>query len=388
MTETRRVRVGDVMKLERRPVDVSSQTEYREIGIRSFGRGIFHKDPVDGLELGSKRVFWIKPNDLVLSNVFAWEGAIALASIEEEGMIGSHRFMTYVPADEALDITWVSWFFRSEHGLELIRAASPGSAGRNRTLAIEKFENIEMPLPPLTIQLSAAKTIGLIATGVTKVAVAREEADNLRQALAVSLCTRADRATDELEADGWRRVTLGDVMRENTTKRLVEPGETYRIAGVFSFGKGLIDRGYLSSEDTKYKTLNVLGRDDVVLSKLGAWEGAVGVVGPEFDCAHVSSEFPTFEIDKSQLLPSFFAGVTRSPAFWSAIDDATKGSMARRKRITPQRFLALGLLLPTMEYQQSTVLRLATINEVSAVHGNELSRVEALVPATLNALLG
>ena len=48
-----------------------------EIGVRSFGRGIFHKEPIDGTALGNKRVFRIEPGDLVLSNVFAWEGAVA-----------------------------------------------------------------------------------------------------------------------------------------------------------------------------------------------------------------------------------------------------------------------------------------------------------------------
>ena len=47
----------------------------------------------------TKRVFRIEPGDLVISNVFAWEGAIAVASDDEAGTIGSHRFMTFVPAD-------------------------------------------------------------------------------------------------------------------------------------------------------------------------------------------------------------------------------------------------------------------------------------------------
>ncbi len=40
--------------------------------------------------------FAIEPGDLLFSNVFAWEGAVALAGDAESGLIGSHRFMTYV----------------------------------------------------------------------------------------------------------------------------------------------------------------------------------------------------------------------------------------------------------------------------------------------------
>ncbi len=147
-----RVRVGDVLALQRRSVDVDPLAEYIEIGVRSFGKGVFHKEPITGADLGAKRVFRIEPGDLVISNVFAWEGAVALATQAERGTIGSHRFMTFTPTSDAIDSAWASWFFRSEPGLERIRKAPPGSAGRNRTLAIERFENLIIPLPPIEEQ--------------------------------------------------------------------------------------------------------------------------------------------------------------------------------------------------------------------------------------------
>lgn len=156
------VRVGDVLELRRRAVEVDPSAEYREVGVRSFGRGIFHKEPIAGIDLGSKRVFRIEPGDLVISNVFAWEGAIAVASEAEEGMIGSHRFMTFRPKDDRADTAWLAWFFLSEPGLELIRRASPGSAGRNRTLAIERFENLEIRLPPIGEQRSVAARLDIL----------------------------------------------------------------------------------------------------------------------------------------------------------------------------------------------------------------------------------
>ena len=51
-----------------------------------------------------------------------------------------------------IDVDWARWFFLSEAGLELIRRASPGSADRNRTLAIDRFEALEIPLPPIDEQ--------------------------------------------------------------------------------------------------------------------------------------------------------------------------------------------------------------------------------------------
>ncbi len=105
-------RVGEIMTLVRRPVDVSPDGLYHEIGIRSFGNGVFHKPPVSGEELGAKRVFfYIQPGDLLFSNVFAWEGAVALAAETEAGKIGSHRFMTYRVDTEKADPRYLLRYF-------------------------------------------------------------------------------------------------------------------------------------------------------------------------------------------------------------------------------------------------------------------------------------
>ena len=89
------VSVGEVLQLQRRWITLHPTETYRQIGIRSFGRGIFHKAPVQGSALGNKRVLRIEPGDLVFNNVFAWEGAVGVAGKEETGKIGSHRFVTY-----------------------------------------------------------------------------------------------------------------------------------------------------------------------------------------------------------------------------------------------------------------------------------------------------
>jgi type I restriction enzyme S subunit len=154
-----RVRVGDVLALQRRAVAVDTSQTYREIGTRSFGRGIFHKEPISGVALGNKRVFEIHPGDLIVSNVFAWEGAIAVAGSSEQGCIGSHRFMTFVADPQGADPRYVCYFFLSEFGMPLIQSASPGAAGRNRTLGINAFEELRIPLPDIGEQRRIASLL-------------------------------------------------------------------------------------------------------------------------------------------------------------------------------------------------------------------------------------
>jgi type I restriction enzyme S subunit len=54
------------LKRVRKKVEVKPDKEYREIGIRSHGKGIFHKNPTTAIQLGNKSVFWVKEPALYL----------------------------------------------------------------------------------------------------------------------------------------------------------------------------------------------------------------------------------------------------------------------------------------------------------------------------------
>ena len=144
----------DVMKLRRlitpvtHPLIVQPDQIYQEIGIRSWGKGIFHKDPTAGAHLGDKRVFNIRPGELILNIVFAWEGAVAIVSENEEGMIASHRFPTFQHVSTLVNLDYLLMFLQSEHGRALMGLNSPGAAGRNRTIRIDAFLDEEIPLLP------------------------------------------------------------------------------------------------------------------------------------------------------------------------------------------------------------------------------------------------
>jgi type I restriction enzyme, S subunit len=115
------------------PVDVQLDTEYKQIGIRSHGKGIFHKEPVTGRELGNKRVYWVHSEAFTINIVFAWEQAVALTSDAEKGFIASHRFLMFLPKQNRADLKFILLFFLRKRGKSLLGLASPGGAGRNKT---------------------------------------------------------------------------------------------------------------------------------------------------------------------------------------------------------------------------------------------------------------
>jgi type I restriction enzyme S subunit len=136
----------------RRSIKTKPHEEYEEMGIRSFGKGTFKKPILTGKQIGNKRIYRIHEGDLVFNNVFAWEKAIAVAKKEDHGRVGSHRFITYVSHEGQATSEFLCLHFLGERGIEDIRAASPGSAGRNRTLGLKKLEQIPVPVPDYTEQ--------------------------------------------------------------------------------------------------------------------------------------------------------------------------------------------------------------------------------------------
>ena len=146
----------DILERIEVPVNVEPDKEYVQIGIRSHGKGLFYKEPVLGKILGNKQVFWIQPNCFILNVVFAWEQAVTKTTENEVGMIGSHRFPMYRPKNDLVDINYLIYYFLTKRGTDILEAASPGGAGRNRTLGQERFLKSKITLPPLPEQQKIA----------------------------------------------------------------------------------------------------------------------------------------------------------------------------------------------------------------------------------------
>lgn len=150
------LRVGECLQRVGMPVKIQPNQLYTQIGIRSHGKGLFYKEPVTGAALGNKSVFWIEPDCFIVNIVFAWEQAIGKTTQAEVGMIASHRFPMYRPIDNKVDINYLIAFFLTKRGTDVLEAASPGGAGRNKTLGQDRFSKSMVVLPPIEEQQKIA----------------------------------------------------------------------------------------------------------------------------------------------------------------------------------------------------------------------------------------
>lgn len=274
----------DILERVEVPVNVESDKEYVQIGIRSHGKGLFYKEPVLGKALGNKQVFWIQPNCFILNVVFAWEQAITKTTENEIGMIGSHRFPMYRPKNDLVDINYLIYYFLTKRGTDILEAASPGGAGRNRTLGQERFLKSKITLPPLPEQ----QKIAAILSTQDKVIELKEklliQKQQQKKYLMQQLLTGKKRLPGFCEK--WTRKQLGELFENRVEINRSDLG----LLAITST-RGILPRDCLdlkdnSSED-KSKYLRICP-GDIGYNTMRMWQGVSayseyeGIVSPAY----------------------------------------------------------------------------------------------------------
>lgn len=142
----------EVAPLCRRPANVMPGENYPQVSVRSFGRGTFHKAGLEGNEITWQKPYLVKSGDILISNIKAWEGAIAVANYVDDGRYGSHRYLTCVVNQSVATARFVCFYLLTPEGLSELGKASPGSADRNRTLGAKALMQIPIPTPTIEKQ--------------------------------------------------------------------------------------------------------------------------------------------------------------------------------------------------------------------------------------------
>lgn len=163
-------------------------------------------------------------------------------------------------------------------------------------------------------------------------------------------------------SEGWRALTLGDVIVESREKVRVEHDGEYPLAGVLGFGRGVLFRDPVRGGDISAQFLYRIQAGQLVYSRLKAFEGAFALVPSDAEGRFVSNEFPTFDVDASVALPEYLALYLARPRVWQELEAGSEGMGARRERLQPNDFLDLELDLPTPDEQERVLVSVGVVD--------------------------
>lgn len=142
------------------PREIEKPTEnYLALGIRSHGKGIFHKPDSDPKAISMDKLFEVKENDFIVNITFAWEHAVTIISKKDEGGLVSHRFPTYVIDQKTVSVEFFRHIILQPFFKQMLDNISPGGAGRNRVLSKKDLLKLEISVPSLKEQHSTAEIL-------------------------------------------------------------------------------------------------------------------------------------------------------------------------------------------------------------------------------------
>ena len=207
---------SDLLERISKPADISADNAYREIGVRSHGKGLFHKEIVTGKELGNKRVFHVVPNALVLNIVFAWEQAVAMTSEAEIGFIALHRFPMFLEKNGQSYLPFIKQMMLTPRGKGLLEIASPGGAGRNKTLGQDAFLKLKPVVPEREEQKKIAEFVDAVACKINLLVEKKSKLQDYKRGVMQRLFGRAMRFTREDGSDfpDWEERKLAYLLTE------------------------------------------------------------------------------------------------------------------------------------------------------------------------------
>jgi type I restriction enzyme, S subunit len=87
-----------------------------------------------------------------MSQLFGWEGALALSSENFEGKYLSPQFPTFLADEDKLDRRFLGWIFKVPSFWNELGTKTRGMGDRRRTLTHQSLFSMEIPLPPLSEQ--------------------------------------------------------------------------------------------------------------------------------------------------------------------------------------------------------------------------------------------
>lgn len=204
--------ISDILFNEKRTVP-KPQNGYWRIGIRSHAKGTFHEFVENPDEVDMDELYVVKKDDLIINITFAWEHAIALADENDDGLLVSHRFPTYVFKKEQIPYFYLNVFVQNRFK-ELLALISPGGAGRNRVMSKKDFLQLPCFIPDFEEQQKIAEILMQCDKVIELYEQEIEEFKKLKKAYLRKMFPKKGKNVPELRfagfTDPWEQRKLGD----------------------------------------------------------------------------------------------------------------------------------------------------------------------------------
>ncbi|MBS0365114.1 MAG: restriction endonuclease subunit S [Proteobacteria bacterium] len=174
LADGREVSLSEIIELHEESVPIRLGEAYPQVGVRSFGGGLFAKPAVSASDTTYRAFNRLYLDALVLSQVKGWEGAIAVTPHHLAGMFASPEYRTFrcLPGRASPrylgEIVKTPWFW------SFLQNATRGVGARRERTRPEQFLKVRLSMPTFRKQVEAVDILARTATLKSRHAALRE----------------------------------------------------------------------------------------------------------------------------------------------------------------------------------------------------------------------
>ena len=156
-----RIPLREILVPQQEETLVDLEISYPNVGILSFGRGLFEKPPIDGSRTSATKLFRIRAGQFIYSRLFAFEGAYAVVGKQFDGYFVSNEFPTFAVDTTRAHPDFLVACFRAPDVWQDLARHGKGLGVRRQRVSPDVILDHEIWLPPTAEQDQVAKTIAL-----------------------------------------------------------------------------------------------------------------------------------------------------------------------------------------------------------------------------------
>jgi type I restriction enzyme, S subunit len=367
--------LGEVLQRSEEAIELQPDTEYRQITIKLWGKGVILRGTLTGAEIAASRQMVARPGQFILSRIDARNGALGLVPPELDGAVVTNDFPLFDVVQARLLPTYLSWLCRTAGFVELCQRASEGTTNRVR-LQEDRFLALEIPLPPLPEQRR-------IVAGIEELAAEIHEARTLRQEIKDDLNGMLAAAHREIAA-GAPRKPLAELAPLNRRPVTVDLETSYPTVAVRSFGRGTFHKTPLVGSEVTWEKPFLVKSGDILVSNIKAWEGALAVATDDDDGRVASHRYLTCVPLQGVARPRFVCFYLLTPEGLHEVGEASPGSADRNRTLSAKGLLRIPVPAPPYAQQVRFDRLCREVDTLKRLQAETATEIDALLPAILD----
>ena len=382
------VKLGQLLNRSDETVQIEAETEYRQITVKLWGKGVVERGRVLGAEVAGARRFVARRSQFILSRIDARNGAVGLVPNELDGAIVTNDFPVFNVDRSRLLPSFLEWMSRTPDFVDLCRRASEGTTNRVR-LQEERFLETKIPLPSLSQQQRIVQRLNDVTAEIVHFLGLRSGASSTAEQVLERWLATAMAPGRE----GWRRYEVSDViisMDAGWSPRCHDVPARGGIWGVLK--TTAVQWCEFRPEENKALpsaldpiAILTVQKDDVLVTRAGPRQrvGVVARVLRDEPRLTISDKLIRLRADRTVVEPHFLELAIASPGSQEFLVQRKTGLADAQVNISQAILRATPIAIPSLGRQRRIV---AAFDELQKEIG-KLRSLQSTVASDLNALL-